>query len=215
MQPGVFGISAWDLVGALPVPADSVAAFTAGGDWRWINRGAVDLLNLNPNATTSAVLGLPKAQTLYGSLPEQLASPNSFASQIQKMLAARKQYNIMNATLNSVPPTGNPAVAVLTMTLPDSDLAITALNYGHGSNTVQVDLTLIPPGIPAASVAGETAVDIIDNSSAVVSGDGHLAINLNALSGRTVVVHRAGQPGAPPPSPPPPSPPPPVGSLHQ
>jgi hypothetical protein len=64
MQEGVFAISAWDLVGALPVPADSVSQFTTGGDWRWINRGAVDLMNFNPSATQSAVLALPKAQTL-------------------------------------------------------------------------------------------------------------------------------------------------------
>ncbi len=190
MIPGVFGISAWDLTGALPVSADSVSQFTTGGDWRWINRGAVDLLNVNPSATKSAVLGLPKAQTLYGSLPQQLADPNSFASQIQKMLAARKKFDIADATENSVPPTGNPAVAVITMTLPNSDLAVTALNYGKNSNSVTVDLTQIPPGIPASDVAGQMGTDIIDNSTANVSNDGHVTINLNALSGRTLVVHR-------------------------
>lgn len=194
MVPGIFGISAWDLVGALPIPADSVPDdLTSGGDWRWINRGAVDLLNLNPNATSSSTsIAMPKAQSLYGTLPQQLASSNSFASQIQAMLAARKKYNIMNATLNSVPPTGNAAVAVLTMTLPDSDLAVTVLNYGKNSNSVTVDLTLIPPGIPASSVAGQTALDIINNSSAVVSSDGKVNVDLNALSGRTLVIHRTG-----------------------
>jgi hypothetical protein len=79
------------------------------------------------------------------------------------------------------------------MTLPNSDLAVTALNYGKNSNSVTVDLTIIPPGIPAAQVASQMAVDIIDNSTANVSNDGHLTINLNALSGRTLVVHRSTQ----------------------
>jgi hypothetical protein len=81
---------------------------------------------------------------------------------------------------------------VLAMTLPgDKDIAITALNYGHGSTSVQVDLTLVPPGIPAASVAGQTALDIVANSAAgSVSGDGHLNIDLDGLTGRTLVVHR-------------------------
>jgi hypothetical protein len=125
-------------------------------------------------------------------LPQQLADPNSFASKIKDMLAARKKYDIQDATENSVPPTGNPAVAVITMTLPNSDLAVTALNYGKSSNSVDVDLTAIPPGIPVAQVAGQMAVDIIDNSNVNVSSNGHMTINLNALSGRTLVVHRTG-----------------------
>jgi trehalose synthase len=192
MIPGVFGLSAWDLVGALPIPESSVPDhLTDGGDWRWINRGAVDLLNANPTATKSAVLGLPKATALYGSLPDQLASPDSFASRIQKMLAARKQFNIINATLNSVPPTGNPGVCVLTMTLPSGDFVITALNYGRSAASAQVDLTLIPPGIPAPATAGQTALDIIANQNAgTVSSDGKLQVNLQALSGQTLLIHR-------------------------
>jgi maltose alpha-D-glucosyltransferase/alpha-amylase len=210
MQPGVFGISTWDLVGALPVPASSVSSnLTAGGDWRWINRGAVDLMNNNPSATTSAVLQLPKAQTLYGPLPAQLQNPNSFASQIKQMLAARKKYGVDQATMNAVPPTGNQAVAVYAMTLPNStNLAITALNYGRTANTVQIDLTKIPPGIPASQLAGQSALDIISQQNAgVVSDNGQLTIDLDSLSGRTLVIQRQGGTPAPPTPVPPPTPP--------
>jgi trehalose synthase len=213
MQPGVFGISAWDLVGALPIPASSLSsALTAGGDWRWINRGAVDLMNNNPNATTSTVLQLPKAQTLYGPLPAQLQNPNSFASQIKQMLAARKKYGIQNATMNAVPPTGNQAVAVYAMTLPNStSLALTALNYGRTANTVQIDLTKIPPGIPASQLAGQSALDIISQQNAgVVSNNGQLTIDLDSLTGRTLVVQRQGGTPAPPTPAPPPTPTPPT-----
>jgi maltose alpha-D-glucosyltransferase/alpha-amylase len=210
MQPGAFGISAWDLVGALPIPASSVPNnLTAGGDWRWINRGAVDLMNNDPSATTSAVLQMPKAQTLYGDLPTQLENPKSFASQIKQMLAARKQYNIAGATMNAIPPTGNKAVAVYAMTLPSGDLAITALNYGRSSNSVQVDLTQIPPGIPASQVAGESALEIVSNQNAgTVSNAGTLSVSLDSLSGQTIVVHRKGAtPTNPQPPPTPPTPP--------
>uniref|UniRef100_UPI003FD7CB34 maltose alpha-D-glucosyltransferase n=1 Tax=Pseudomonas sp. TaxID=306 RepID=UPI003FD7CB34 len=40
MQPGVFALSGWDLVGALPLAADEVAHLMADGDTRWIHRGA-------------------------------------------------------------------------------------------------------------------------------------------------------------------------------
>jgi len=53
----------------------------ADGDTRWINRGAYDLLGSNPEAARSSA-GLPRATALYGSLPQQLRKPDSFASQL-------------------------------------------------------------------------------------------------------------------------------------
>jgi maltose alpha-D-glucosyltransferase/alpha-amylase len=189
MIPGVFALSAWDMVGALPIPASSVPNnLTAGGDWRWIDRGGVDLMGTNSGATKSQ-FGIPKAQALYGTVPDQLKSPNSFASQIQKMLAARKQYRIAEGTMLAVPPVSDKSVVILVMKLPDSKLAVTALNYGRGSTAVQVDLTQVPPGIPSSSLAGLTATDVIaGQSSGTVSGNGQLTVNLDALSGKTIVV---------------------------
>jgi trehalose synthase len=191
MVPGVFAISAWDLVGALPIPEASVADRTQDGDFRWINRGGVDLLGTNPTADKSA-FGIPKAQALYGSLTDQLKSPDSFASHLKQMLAARKQNRIPEAQMLAVPNVGNPAVCVLVMQLPESQtLAVTALNYGHDATSIDIDLTLIPPGIPAASVAGQAAHDIIANQSAgTVSDAGHLTLPLDGLSGKTVTVPR-------------------------
>src|SRR5258705_1315228 len=93
MQPGVFALSGWDLVGALTLPAESVQALIAEGDTRWINRGAYDLLGKHPGVTKSSS-DLPRAQALYGPLPEQLVRPDSFASELRKMLRVRAQYRI-------------------------------------------------------------------------------------------------------------------------
>ena len=41
MQPGVFAVSGWDLVGALPVPKEWVSEQMFDGDSRWINRGGI------------------------------------------------------------------------------------------------------------------------------------------------------------------------------
>jgi trehalose synthase len=225
MIPGVFAISAWDLVGALPIPLDSVPSeLTAGNDFRWVNRGGVDLLNANPTATASAVLGLPKATALYGPLPDQLANPNSFASQMKMMLAARKQYRIDESEITAVPPVGDPGVCVLVMRLPDSaGLAITALNYGRNSTSVDVTLTEAQPvpGQPGVgsgggsgsapgiatdqiaaqvpqSMAGQPARDIITGQDAgTVSADGRLTIMLEPLSGRTIVIGPAASTSVP------------------
>ncbi|NWE30438.1 maltose alpha-D-glucosyltransferase, partial [Pseudomonas gingeri] len=92
MQPGVFALSGWDLVGALPLAAEEVAHLMLDGDTRWIHRGAYDLVDLNPDAPQSAGQ-MPRPKTLYGSLISQLADPDSFASQLQRILAVRRAYD--------------------------------------------------------------------------------------------------------------------------
>jgi hypothetical protein len=75
------------------------------------------------------------------------------------------------------------------MKLPDGKLAVTALNYGRGGTSVNVDLTQVPPGIPSSSLAGQTGTDIVAGySSGTVSSAGMLTINLDSLSGKTIVV---------------------------
>ena len=61
-QPGVFALSGWDLVGALPLDAEEVAPLMTEGDTRWIERGAYDLTDAEPGATRSSD-GIPKART--------------------------------------------------------------------------------------------------------------------------------------------------------
>jgi hypothetical protein len=92
----------------------------------------------------------------------------------------------------AVPPVGDGSVVVLVMQLPDSqDLAITALNYGRSNTSVQVDLTLIPPGIPAFELAGQVSKDIIAGQDAnPVTETGMLQIDLESLAGKTLVVVR-------------------------
>ena len=199
MIPGVFALSAWDVVGALPVPVGSIAKeLTAGGDWRWINRGGVDLVGANPSADKSA-FGMPRAKALYGPLPEQLKSPDSFASQLKRMMAAREKYGIARSQIVAVPSVSDPAVCVLVMTLPDrKDLAITALNYGRQDSSVAIDLATVA-GATGAQVAGRRARDIVaETDEGVVSGSGQLTLELGALSGKTVVLQTDGrQPGQP------------------
>lgn len=192
MIPGVFSFSEWDAVGALPLPLESIPEnLTAGGDVRWVNRGGVDLMGTS-SQTTTAIFGLPEMQTLYGPLPEQLDDPNSFMSQLKAMFSAREEYGIKDATMNAVPPVADPGLAVLVMTLPDSQsLAITALNYGRLRTIVPVDLTLIPPGYAAEDLAGLEAVDAITGESAgTVSTTGTLEIAIEGIQGRTIVVKR-------------------------
>jgi len=131
MQPGVFALSGWDLVGALLVQPESLGSWLDDRDYRWMNRGAFDLMGVNPSANASRS-GLPRAVAIYGSLPEQLRDPNSFASQLRRMLRARKESLIAFSKLISVPEVDKQGVVVMLFERPeDLGWIITALNFGR------------------------------------------------------------------------------------
>ncbi len=179
-QPGVFALSGWDLVGALPLAHDLVAGMMADGDTRWINRGAYDLLGVNPDATASAA-GLPKAVALYGPLPEQLSRPDSFASQLKAMLKVRQAYKLYAARQVDVPATASPGLLVMVHELPEGlGVQVTAINFGAIPVDEAVWLAHVPPG---------QAIDMFTDSLAgQVDSDGSLRIRLNGYSGKSYLI---------------------------
>jgi trehalose synthase len=187
LQPGVFSLSAWDLVGALPVPQGAVADRIRDGDYRWVNRGGVDLLDANPNAQTSA-FGLPRAKTLYGPLPEQMQDPASFAARLKQLLAARRRHGIAEGELAAVPEPKDRGVCLLVLKLPGRDAwAVTALNFGRAEMTEELDLAAVP-GLDAAAVRGRAVKDAVTGRPAgAVSDAGRLTIRLGPRTYQALV----------------------------
>lgn len=180
MQPGVFALSGWDLVGALTLPAASVRERLADGDTRWINRGAYDLLGSNPGATRSAA-GLPRARALYGPLPRQLATPDSFAAQLARILRVRAQLRLYAARLLDVPAVHARGLLVLEHELPDNmGLEITAINFGNQD----VDETVSLTGVRSDSAVSD-ALDPQAPAPSVEAG-GRLRLRLSAYQGRAL-----------------------------
>lgn len=175
MQPGVFALSGWDLVGALPLAADEVAHLMGDGDTRWIHRGAYDLVDLNPDAELSAGQ-MPRSKTLYGSLNSQLQDPASFASQLQKILAVRNAYGIAASRQVLVPDVEHPGLLVMVHELPaGKGTQITALNFGATALTETLHLPDIAPG---------PVVDIINERvEGDLTVDGEFTITLEAYEG--------------------------------
>ena len=177
-QPGVFALSGWDLVGALTLPAAVVRDRLADGDTRWINRGAYDLIGSNPQATRSAA-GMPRAVALYGPLPQQLATPDSFASQLARMLKARADLRLYAARLTDIPAVHSKSLFVLVHELPErSELEVTAINFGPSP----VDETVLIRGATPTS----TASDVLDAKAPQlpVGTDGSLRLSLAAFEGK-------------------------------
>lgn len=135
LQPGVFALSGWDIVGALPIPQESVRDRLTDNDYRWLNRGAYDLMGV-ADTTTESSAGLPRAIALYGSLPEQLENPTSFTSRLKEMLVIRQALGISHGNLVAVPQVSNPGVVLLINELYCSTreyprLQVTAINFGR------------------------------------------------------------------------------------
>ena len=133
LQGGIFNISGWDLLGCVPLAIDSVSDLLADNDHRWINRGGYDLIGSSGNQKNS-LQGLPKAISLYGSIPSQLEKPDSFVSLLQSMLSRREKLGIASSELIDIPEVQNESLVVLINQLPKSNklsrkLQITALNF--------------------------------------------------------------------------------------
>jgi trehalose synthase len=191
MQPGVFSLSSWDLVGALPISEETVADRIADGDYRWINRGGVDLMGANPQADKSG-FGIARAQTLYGSLPEQLKDSASFVSLLRGMLAARKKYRIAEGELLAVPEVKSKACCVLTMRMPGPYLgAITALNFSHRDIQEQVDISGFAKKQGEKVVGGEMFEILTGKTLGRLPATDRITISVPALSATTVVVEQS------------------------
>jgi trehalose synthase len=169
-QPGVFALSGWDLLGSLTLPREQVADLIADGDTRWIERGAHDLLGVAPDEERSAS-GMPRARSLYGTLPDQLGRPDSFASGLSELLRIRSRYGIATARQVDVPDVAHPGMLVLVHeleTLDDQGLPtvqLTVLNMSRESVDGTVRSDALPLGATVVDAADDSEVTTVDNLS--------------------------------------------------
>ena len=166
-QPGVFALSGWDLVGTLPLPLDSVAHLATGADTRWINRGAHDLMGVDPSATESES-GVPRARSLYGTLPDQLVDPDSFVNRLRGVLSLRARLSIAESTLLEVPDVDHPELLVLVLRLPDGSMAASVLNFSAEpvvETVLHTDLAV--PGADIVDLGNDTILGTVDEEHGV------------------------------------------------
>jgi maltose alpha-D-glucosyltransferase/alpha-amylase len=184
MQPGVFALSGWDLVGALLVQPEELGSWLDDRDYRWMNRGAFDLMGVNPSAKASGG-GLPRAVAIYGTLPEQLRDPNSFASQLKRMLRTRKGSRIAFSKLMSVPEVDSRGVVVMLLQRPE-DLCwiMTALNFGREP----VGDTIRLPQLAGKSTRLIFSTHREKAERIQISGQGDFSLDLGPIQGEVFVL---------------------------
>lgn len=162
LQPGVFALSGWDMVGMTTLDMDQVGELTSQGDTRWINRGAHDLMGTNTDATVSSS-GMPRARSLYGPLPEQLKDDQSFARQLQKMLKVREDWGIATSVLLDVPDVSHRGLLVMVHRLSSGQIQVTVLNFSDESITGSVNSTFLEPGAQVRDLFGDEVVSQVDD----------------------------------------------------
>ena len=176
-QPGVFALSGWDLVGALPLERGQVRSLIKDGDTRWIERGAYDLMDAAPDAARSSS-GVPRATSLYGPLPQQLGDPDSFARRLSRILEVRKRAGLATGALVDVPEVPFPSMLVLVNRLQDRTTQVTVLNFSEEPLSARVQSEHIPVGrvVDLASLSPVGSVDNLGGFSVDLPPFGGLAL---------------------------------------
>jgi trehalose synthase len=177
LQPGVFALSGWDLSGMLTVDAAEVADLIADGDTRWINRGAHDLRGVDEPAREGR---MPPAPSLYGTLPEQLSDPTSFASRLRSIIAVRRRHELATAVQVDVPNVSHRSELVMVHELTDGTHQITALNFAAEAIAGTVRSKHLPPGATVTDMfTGETVGTVDDLNSFALDLDGYQGTSLH------------------------------------
>jgi trehalose synthase len=160
-QPGVFALSGWDLCGMLTLERSKVSRLLASGDTRWIHRAAYDLMDYQPEATESPSK-MPRGASLYGSLPEQLQDPNSFASRLREVLAVRSRYRISTSVQVDVPDVPDEAMLVMVHLLDTGQPQVTVLNFSNRSIAGRVKSGHLAPGAAVIDMCTDQVIAEVD-----------------------------------------------------
>ncbi len=187
-QPGVLALSAWDLLGALPVDLADLHEYVKDGDTRWINRGAHDLMGIAPDVRV-APAGIPVARCLYGSLVEQRSDPDSFLSRLAEILRVRQQLGLATATPAGVAECDVPSVLGLVHLLYDTDVQFTLLNFSAEQVSCRVSAEVLAPGHEVRDVVAGCAVAQVDE-------DRGFTIKLSPFDHRALRIEAAGHPSS-------------------
>jgi hypothetical protein len=136
--------------------------------------------------------GIERAESLYGSIPEQLKDRRSFVSQLRQMLRARKEYRLAEGELVAVPEVKNNSCCILLLRVPGPYLgAITALNFSGQDIRENVVLDPLREREERNPSAG-SVIDVLTGKS-LGSQQGGVSIDVPAYSYKSLVIERAGR----------------------
>lgn len=163
LQPGVFALSGWDLVGALPIPVEEIEDLLHEGDTRWIHRPAYDLLDVAPDEQWSTS-GMPRARTLYGPVDRQLEEPDSFVTRLREILHLRGYFAIATTRQVDIPDVAHAAMLVMVHEYEQvpGQLQVTVLNFSADPISGTVISDRLVPGSRLMDMGDGSAFGEVD-----------------------------------------------------
>jgi trehalose synthase len=190
LQPGVFSLSGWDLLGMLTIDPDKIESLLATGDTRWIHRSPYDLMGYQPEAEQSAT-GMPKAVSMYDPLPQQLEDQASFVSQLGRILELRHRYGIATSSQVDVPGVSNKAMLVMVHQLSDpAEHQVTVLNFSPDSIVGTITSAHLLSGSGVLDMFTDEAIGEVDDLHS-------FHITLEGHQGRSLFISAADGSGTP------------------
>ena len=173
LQPGVFSISGWDLLGMLTIDPHEIAPLLETGDTRWIHRSTYDLMGFNESEQPAT--GMPEAVSMYGALPQQLEDQASFVSQLRRILGLRTRYGIATSAQVDVPEVSNKAMLVMVHRLSHPGKhQVTVLNFSMDEIVGTINSThLVPGSVVVDMFTDEVLGEVDDLHSFSITLDGH------------------------------------------
>jgi hypothetical protein len=174
----------------LTLERSKVSRLLASGDTRWIHRAAYDLMGYRPEATESPSK-MPRGTSLYGSLPDQLKDPNSFASRLRDILAIRARHGIATAVQVDVPEVSNQAMLVMVHRLDTGQLQATVLNFANQAIAGRVRSEQLAPGAAVSDMFTNQVIAEVDPAQS-------FAVSLGPHQGMSLLAVPAAASGQPP-----------------
>jgi hypothetical protein len=172
----------------LTIDAARVADLIADGDTRWLNRGAHDLLGVNPGAVRSDG-GLPRARSLYGTLADQLRDRTSFAGRLRRIIDIRRRYGIATAAQIDVPGVSNKAMLVMVHRLEAGEHEVTVLNFGGEPIVGTVHSEHLLPGAEVIDMFTDDRLGVVDDLNS-------FSVQLDAYQGLALLLLPPPEPAA-------------------
>jgi len=134
---------------------------------------------------------MPKAVSMYGPLPQQLKDPNSFVSQLRRILGLRKRYGIATSSQVDVPEVSNKAMLVMVHRLSrPGKHQVTVLNFSPDPIVGTISSAHLSPGFAVLDMFTDLVIGEVDDLHS-------FQITLEGHQGRSLFVSERTAPNSP------------------
>jgi len=106
---------------------------------------------------------MPAARSLYGTLPDQLADPDSFASRLRRIIAVRNACGIATAVQVDIPDVSHRSELVMVHRLTDETLQVTVLNFSGEEISGSIRSEHLPRGATVLDMFTDEQIATVDD----------------------------------------------------